>query len=142
MKKQFPFLNGAVTVSVPDKPGKKIRVVKLDLGTPNMKPKTGDFKPIRAVINVVLEDENKPGVYLTNLEQAVEIRVRYTAEDKQAADAAGATLALGFWDGKQWVRFTRQKHNFDLIPDPDPRKGGYGIVSITKWGDPPIGWGT
>jgi hypothetical protein len=141
MSKEFKFLNGEVVVSVPTDKPKKLKAVKLDdLGNPDMNPSGGDFKPIRVVANIVLEDENYPGVYLTDLGQSVEIKVRYTKKDKGAADAMKKPLALAFWDGKQWVRFI-EKHGFALLPDPDPEKGGIGKVSITKWGDPPIGWG-
>jgi hypothetical protein len=28
------------------------------------------------------------------------------------------------------------------IPDADAQKGGVGTITITKWGDPPLSWGT
>ena len=61
--------------------------------------------------------------------------------DKEAADRANKPLALGFWDGSRWVRFTAAKHNFSLQADADPNKGGVGKVSISKWGDPAAGCG-
>jgi hypothetical protein len=140
MSKEFPFLNGDVVVTVPTDKSKKLKAVKLDdLGKPDMNPASG-FKPIRIVANIVLEEEGKPGTYLTDLGQSVEIKVRYTKKDKTAAEALGKPLALAFWDGSSWIRFV-EKHGFVLLPDPNPDKGGVGKVSITKWGDPPIGWG-
>jgi hypothetical protein len=142
MSKKYSFLNGEVIVTVlTDKP-KKLKAVKLDdLGNPDMNPSSGDFKPIRVVANIVLEEDGKPGEYLTDLEQMVEIKIRYTKADKAAADALNKPLALGFWDGTRWVRFTPEKHGFTLLPDVDLNKGGVGKISISKWGDPPSSWG-
>jgi hypothetical protein len=141
MSKEFKFLNDDVIVSVPTDKPKKLKAIKLDdLGNPDMNPTSGDFTPIRVVANIVLEEEGKPGTYLTDLGQSVEIKIRYTKKDKAAADASFKPLALAFWDGNRWVRFV-EKHGFVLLPDPDPEKGGVGKVSITRWGDPPISWG-
>lgn len=141
MSKDFKFLNDDVIVSVPTDKPKKLKAVKLDdMGNPDMNPSGGGFKPIRIIANIVLEEEGKPGAYLTDLGQSVEIKVRYTKKDKAAADAMNKTLALAFWDGSRWVRFT-QKHGFALQPDSNPEKGGVGKVTITQWADPPIGWG-
>jgi hypothetical protein len=142
MSKDFPFLNGEVIVTVPTDKPKKLKAVKLDdLGNPDMNPVSGDFKPIRVVANIVLEEEGKPGAYLTDLGQTVEIKVRYTKKDKDAVEALNKPLALAFWDGSRWVPFV-EKHGFVLLPDPNPEKGGVGKVTISKWGDPPIGWGS
>jgi len=141
MSKEFKFSNGEVIVTVPTDKPKKLKAVKLDdLGNPDMNPVSGDFKPIRVVANIVLEEEGKPGAYLTDLGQTVEIKVRYTKKDKDAVEALKKPLALAFWDGSRWVRFV-EKHGFVLLPDSDPEKGGIGKVAISKWGDPPIGWG-
>ena len=139
--KKYPFLDGEVVVAVQDAPGKKLRPVKLDTGVVDMDPKTGDFKPIRVVANIVLEDEANPGEYLTELGQPVEIQVRYRPDDMRAARRDNKPLALGFWDGQGWVRFTAEKHSFELRPDATTPDSGYGVVVITRWGDPPTGWG-
>jgi len=142
MSKEFKFSNDEVTVTVPTDKPKKLKAVKLDdLGNPDMNPVSGDFKPIRVVANIVLEEEGKPGAYLTDLGQSVEIKVRYTKKDKDAVEAMNKQLALAFWDGSRWVPFV-EKHGFVLLPDTDPKKGGVGKVTISKWGDPPIGWGS
>ena len=97
MSKEFPFQNGEVIVTVPTDKPKKLKAVKLDdLGNPDMNPVSGDFKPIRVVANIVLEEEGKPGAYLTDLGQTVEIKVRYTKKDKAAAIGFEQAARLGF----------------------------------------------
>lgn len=147
MSKDFVFLNGDVTVSVATDKPKKLNAIKLDdLGNPDMNPVSGDFKPIRIIANIVLEEEGNPGVYLTDLGQAVDIKIRYTKADYNAAAALGKPLALGFWDVSQrrWVRLTAQKHGFLLQADDSdhPDKGGFGKITISKWADPASSWGT
>ena len=139
--KKYSFLDGEVVVSVVEGAAKKLRPVKLEVGSVDMDPKTGDFKPIRVVANIVLEDEAKPGEYLTELGQSVEIQIRYRPSDMKEARKDNKPLALGFWDGQRWVRFTPEKHNFELRPDSAIEDSGYGVVSISRWGDPPTGWG-
>lgn len=136
---QFTFANGEVVVSIANQPTPALRPVSLDIGPVNMQPTSG-FKPIRVVANIAIEQEGSPGSYLTNLPQAVQITLRYRPSDLAAA--AGKPLGLAFWDGKGWVRLTSAKHSFSLTADPDPQKGGVGSITISKWGDPPISWGT
>ena len=52
-----------------------------------------------------------------------------------------AAMQLGFWDGCRWVLFTKEKHNFRILPNNQPETGGVEIVDISKWGDPPISHG-
>jgi hypothetical protein len=141
-RKTFPFLKGDVVVSVPERKDRMLRPVELPFGSPDMDPKTGDIRPIRAVMNIGIEIEGRPGEYPDDLMQSVEIKVRYTAEDQAAADQAGKPLTLAYWDGSVWNRFTAEKHGFRLEPDPDPHQGGFGVITISKWGDPPIIWAT
>lgn len=140
-KRRYPFLNGDVVVSVPEKATGMLRAVELPLGNPDMNPKTGDFKPIRAVLNIGIEVEGRPGEFPDDLDEMVEIKVRYSPADKTAADREGKPLALGYWNGTAWIRFTAEKHGFVLEPDAIPQRGGFGVITISKWGDPPIGWG-
>jgi hypothetical protein len=139
--KKYTFLDGDVVVDVPEVAGKKLRPVKLDIGPVDMDPKTGDFKPIRVVANIALEDEANPGKYLTELGESVEIQVRYRPDDMKAARKDNKPLALGFWDGQRWIRFTREKHNFELRPDSAVEDSGFGVIVINRWGDPPTSWG-
>jgi hypothetical protein len=141
MSKKVEFDAEGVTITIPDQK-RKISVRKLGLDRmENMPSVKGGFQPARLVANFELYDEDQPEGYLVEFEQPFELKVRYTKADLQRAEREGAALALGFWDGKTWVRFTPEKHAFHLLPDADPEKGGFGVVSIAKWGDPPVSWG-
>jgi hypothetical protein len=139
--KDYQFSNGDVVVTVPEKATGMLRAVSKPIGSPNMNPTGGDFQPVRVVINIVLEEESRPGVFLTDLNQSVTIRIRYSPADLNEAARSRKPLALGFWDGQRWVRFDRTKHQFNLQSDPDVSRGGFATVTITRWGDPPIAWG-
>lgn len=141
MPKRVDFDEEGVTITIPDQK-RKIGVRKLGLGKmESMPPVAGGFQPARLVLNFELYDEDQPDGYLVEFDQPFELRVRYTRGDLKRAENDGTSLALGFWDGVTWVRFTAEKHGFQLVPDADAEKGGFGVVSITRWGDPPVGWG-
>lgn len=141
MPKKIEFGDEGATIIIPDQM-KKISARKLDKGSlDRMKPVEGGFQPARLVVNFELYDEDQPDKYLVELDAPIELRVRYTKADLKRAEQEGATLALGYWDGSGWVRFTLEKHSYHLEPDVDPEKGGFGVVTIKKWGDPPVGWG-
>lgn len=144
MASSSPVSFGAegVTVTFPAQKRKRGRVVKLPVGSlTDMTPVPGGFQPRRLVINVAVEDEDAPGTHLTEFDPPLELRVRYTKADQDRAQSAGRPLALAFWDGSQWVRFTSEKHQFQLQPDANPQSGGVGSVKISRWGDPPVAWG-
>jgi hypothetical protein len=101
-----------------------------------MPAKAGGFQPARLVANIALEDETSPGEYLSQLDEPFELRIRYTPADMKQAKSG---LKLAFWDGTEWVVFTKEKHNFEL--QPDSQGGGYGVVQLSRWGDPNIAWG-
>ena len=141
MPKKVEFDTEGVTITIPDQK-RKINVRKLGLGQLDSMPSfQGGFRPARLVVNFELYDEDQPDAYLVEFEQPFELIVRYTKADLQRAAREGTSLALGFWDGSAWVRFTPEKHGFRLQPDADPEKGGFGVVSIARWGDPPVSWG-
>jgi|WetSurMetagenome_2_1015567.scaffolds.fasta_scaffold1038335_1 hypothetical protein len=141
MPKKVEFATEGVTVHIPDQK-RKINVRKLAMGSlASMKPSKGGFQPARLVANFELYDEDQPEGFLVEFDQPFELRVRYTKADLQHAERDGAPLALAFWDGTTWVRFTAEKHGFNLQPDADPKNGGFGVVSISRWGDPPVSWG-
>lgn len=101
----------------------------------------GEFKHFRPVINLKLVDASQPDTEVLVFDPPIEVRVRYTAADVAAAEAAGGRLCLGFWDGKQWIRFTLEEHQFRLEPGGSP-EAGWGVVSVSHWGDPTLAWGT
>jgi hypothetical protein len=105
-----------------------------------MPGKPGGFQPGRVMINLILYDEDDPQkTPITTFNPAIEVRFRYTAADLQ--QAAGNELELAYWMDGEWHKFTSQKHNFRLEPNSNPQSGGFGVVEIKKWGDPPIAWG-
>jgi hypothetical protein len=136
---QFTFANGDVIVSIPSTTAPRLKAVDLGIGAVELHPASG-FQPIRVVTNVAIEEEGKPGVYLSSLGRTVKLKIKYRAADLKAAGSK--PLVLAFWDGSKWVPFTSAKHGFKLTAYADPAKGGYGMISIKKWGDPPISWGT
>ena len=102
----------------------------------------GGFRPFRMVINLRLVDAAQPDSEVSVFDPPIEVRVRYTAADLARAEAAGRPLSLGFWDGKQWIRFTPEKHQFHLVSGTSPGAGGWGVVNVSHWGDPAHAWGT
>ncbi len=139
--KVFQFDQEDVKVTIPEQ-SRRVRAVTLPLGSlGKMASKSGGFQPDRLVINIALEDEDQPGVYLEEIDLPFELRIRYTRGDLEKAQKAGKELKLAFWDGKQWVVFTREKHQFELQPSSQGDGGGYGVVRISRWGDPNIAWG-
>jgi hypothetical protein len=98
----------------------------------------GEFTPFRPVIHLRLEDADQPGVEVTQYDPPITIRVRYTAKDVR--DAGGRALILGFWDGTQWVKF-KEKHQFRLEEGKQGQPGGFGVVVLSNWIDPFVGWG-
>lgn len=139
--KVFQFDQEGVKVTIPEQ-SRRVRAVTLPLGSlGKMAGKPGGFQPDRLVVNIALEDEDQPGVYLEEIDPPFELRVRYTRGDLEKAQKAGKELKLAFWDGTQWVVFTPEKHYFELQPSSQGDGGGYGVVRISRWGDPNIGWG-
>lgn len=135
------FSAEGVSVKVPQQ-AQKIRAKKLpQFSLDQMKGVPGGFNPWRVVINFALYEEGKPDVFLTEFSQPFELRVRYTNQDEKRASKEGKQLSLAFWDGGQWIRFTKEKHQFSLQPDFTPNTGGYGVVKISRWGDPHVAWG-
>ncbi|MEA3438876.1 MAG: hypothetical protein U9R58_01180 [Chloroflexota bacterium] len=102
----------------------------------------GGFNLIRTVINLKLAKDQGLDERITTFDPPILLRVRYTYYDYQAAQEAGESLKLAFWNGKVWVRFD-SAYNFHLIPD-DPNAhelGGVGFAMISEWDDPHVAWG-
>ena len=139
--KKKEFTEGA-TVTVPEqKTKKKVRIEKLAKDSlDKMKSKPGGFKPGRVVFNFQIVDEYDPSKVLTTFDPPFELRVRYTPADLKRAQDAGKPLQLAFWNGREWVIFTDEKHQFKLEPD-SQGSGGEGVAMISHWGDPNVAWG-
>jgi hypothetical protein len=136
---KYTFAGGEVTVTIPSSLAGRLKAASLDVGQVDMAPASG-FKPIRVVANIVIEAQDRPGVALTDLGGPVAFKVQYRASDLQAAGSQ--PLRLAFWDGSTWVVLTEAKHAFKLTPSADSKDGGYATISISRWGDPPLSWGT
>ncbi len=142
------FPSEGVTVTVPKQRSKgrtgkdkKPKVRKLDAGSlANMQPKRSAFRPGRLVMNFDVVDENDNDSVISEFDPKLEFQVKYTKADRDRVPA-GQSLQLAFWDGDDWVIFTAAKHGFALHADPDPNKGGYASVAISRWADPPLAWG-
>ena len=108
------------------------------------------------MINVELVDANDPMTILTDFDPAFELRAKYTPEDMARLEQAKTAyyqgggikggigepvFQLGFWNGCKWVLFTKEKHNYRIVPNIPPETGGFEVVNISKWGDPAIGHG-
>ena len=97
------------------------------------------FKPLRVVTNFEIRDKkNKP---FTKFKKPFEFKLRYTKKDFDQAAKDGRPLRMAYWKNGQWNIFTAQKHNFELLPDPNVPFTGVGVVQITDWDDPAIAWG-
>ena len=139
-KRDFSEEGAAVRV-LEQKVKKKIKIERLSRDPlDKMKPKPGGFKPGRVVLNFQVVDEDEPSKVLTTFDPPFELRVRYTDADLQRAQDAGKPLELAFWNGSEWITFTKEKHQFKLEPD-GRGSGGEGVAMISHWGDPNIAWG-
>ncbi len=99
----------------------------------------GGFQPLRLVINLKLADTKQPNSKMLKFDPPVEFHVRYTNAD--LAKVGSGDLSLGFWDGTQWVRFTKADHKFQLKRWEAVKGRGLAVVSISQWGDPPVAVG-
>jgi hypothetical protein len=101
----------------------------------------GEFTPFRPVITLGLVNAQNTSEVLTRFDPAVEVRVRYTQQDLQRA--GDRPLVLGFWDGGKWVKFGKgNKHTFRLEAIGQGQAGGFAVVEISDWTDPPCAWGS
>ena len=119
-----------------------------------LKSERDAFKPGGLLMNPEVLDARHPETVLTTFEPPMEIQVKFpnaaienarqlVRKQKQnekyepTTDEVVAALQLGFWDGARWVQFTKEKHKLRFLTT----AGIVGVVSLSKWGDPPIGWG-
>jgi len=139
--KYTKYTNEKVEIKVSKKIA-KAKIKKFDLGKlKDYKPKQSKFKPHRLVINFGVVDEDDPENILKEFDPPIEVKIHYRAKDLKKAQKEEKPLRLAYWNGDDWEYFTEEKHDFRLEADPDEKKGGFGYVKITKWGDPPLGWG-
>ena len=133
--RQFKFAKDQVIVNIPTKIKPKLKAVRKKIGVVPMEA-TENFKPIRVVANIAFEKVGKPGKFVTNLGGNIKIKVKFREKDK--IKAGDKQLILAYWNKKKWVLIPIIK----MVYYVNPSKGGYGIISINKWRDPPMAWGT
>lgn len=130
VERHFVLEGGDVWVTVPaqDVDG-TLEIQSLDLpaempGTPTV------FEPCDIRINFqVLKD----GGLVERFSPPMVLRVAITDKARARAAETGQ-LRLAYWDGVQWVPFTKEKHLFHLTSK-------HGIAVIRDWGDPAVAWG-
>ncbi len=138
-EKRFP--DKGVTVTVPWQ-GRTVDVVRLPLlPLEKLTSDTDEFKPKRLVMNFEVVDAKDTDTVVTDFEPPFELRVdipeEYLAGIKHNYDA----IEMGFWDGCRWIKFTREKHQFQMRPNDPPGTGAVAIAMISNWADPPCGYG-
>jgi hypothetical protein len=110
--------------------------------------------PHHVWLNVVVAREDEPDALVTQFDPRLELRIGYSAEDLNRAQAAGLEHPIfGFWDGCQWVLFTEEKHELSYEPVADKsishesnvavteQVAGYAVVQLAAWSDPSIAGG-
>ncbi len=133
------FWKHEVMVKVPiHKPAIKPKRLEIPEGIPL--PKVGPFRPLRLVINLKMVKVAHSTKLVTKFTPHIIIRVRYYQKDLDDANKAGGSLALGYWDGVSWQRFSDANH-FQTDWD-DKKKKGWATVEISGWEDPIIAVGT
>ncbi len=102
-------------------------------------PEKDGFVPKRLVINLKLLHTAQPKAKIVKLDPPVEVRVRYTKAD--FADKDGH-IRMAYWDGKKWIRFMQDEHQFSQEKWNKAKDKGWVSVFLKQWGDPPIAVGT
>jgi hypothetical protein len=134
----FNLADNQVTVYIPAKKMPDLEAVDMVIGDVPMDA-TKDFTPIHVVANIAIRDKNTPG-YLTKLGGKIKIKVRY--KDEYLKKAVNDRFILALWNGNDWVLLNKEKHNFNLVAYKILSRGGYGVIWIEEWSDPPMAWGT
>jgi hypothetical protein len=152
---KFPDKN--VQVTVPWQ-GYAVKVLRIPF------PPLSEMPPIKVAekhnwphhvwLNVVVAREDEPDALATQFAPKLELRIGYTAEDQARAKAAGFENPIfGFWDGCQWVLFTKEKHELLYEPLKDKSTShepnvnaaeqvvGFAVVQLAAWSDPAIAGG-
>ncbi len=115
--------------------------------------------PHHVWLNVVVAREDNPDTLVTKFDPKLELRIGYSAEDLARARAAGFEQPVfGFWDGCQWVLFTKEKHSLSYESPSDQSTShppvshesnsnsaeqivGHVVVQLSAWSDPSIAGG-
>jgi hypothetical protein len=140
----YEFPEVGVTVTVPPQNNfSDVVLERLPLeGVPEMESDEEYFKLGRLVINFILYESENPEVILEEFDPPIEVQVKFTPADVEFADVGEKELAFAFWDGNEWIRFTEEKHQFNLNPlEEDLIYSGFAQVFIQNWSDPSVAIG-
>jgi hypothetical protein len=100
--------------------------------------------PYRGLLNIVVARADDPDILVTQFEPRLTLKMAYSVEDlSRAKEFKLEHPIFGFWDGCQWVLFTKEKHNLTYEENPNPTRevAGYATVELTAWADPHIAAG-
>ena len=139
VEKRFP--DKGVKVTVPWQ-GRAVDVVRLPLlPLEKMASDTDEFKPKRLVMNFEVVDAKDTDSLVTDFKPPFELRVDIPEEYLLGIKHNYDAIEMGFWDGCRWIKFTREKHQFQVRPNDPPGTGAVATAMISNWADPAFGYG-
>jgi hypothetical protein len=138
--KKFPVHFSGISVFMPDEDmiaiDREIPDRKIIMGTPGVKV---DFTPIRIVGNICLYRKDDLNTPLQEFKPPLEFRVQYNFFDLIQCNGDINNLKLAYWDGRDWVVVSIDKHDYQILP---PSTAQLAEFKIFDWvGDPAIAWG-
>ena len=140
------FPDKHVHVSVPWQ-GYAIRVLRIPYPPLSELPQievAGQPWPYGGLLNVVVARYDDSDALVTQFNPPLTLRMAYSQESLERAKEFKLDYPVfGFWDGCQWVLFTKEKHSLSYEPSPNPTSdvAGYATVELSAWSDPFIGHG-
>jgi len=104
---------------------------------------TEEYQPNRAIMNLAFATRKDPNELEKKLDPPIIVRFWYTEDDLAFACEKNKQISMAFWENedKKWIKFTREKHNFCLVPEVNDDYIGYGEVKLSNWDDPGISVG-
>jgi hypothetical protein len=130
-ERHFELEGGDVWVTVPAQDsGGALEIQQITELPPGMRGTPTVFEPCDIRINFQVLKGGSP---VQKFSPPMVLRVAITDQARARAADTGR-LRLAYWDGSEWVLFTKRKHLFHLTPE-------YGIAVIRDWGDPAVAWG-
>ena len=140
------FPDKHVHVTVPWQ-GYAVKILRVPYPPPGELPsiKVADRPwPHQVLLNVVVARQEDHDVLVTHYDPPLTLKMAYSMEALERAKEAGLEYPVfGFWDGCQWVLFTKEKHrlSYDNASDPTAEIAGYAMVELAAWNDPAIAHG-
>lgn len=115
------------------RPQTTVKNVTIKLDPATLRPSQPDFELIRQIGDLCAKGPAGSAEFTFTFDPPLEVQVNYTADDEQAARTRGKPLALAYWDGQKWVRFTGLSFS---------QSGKFVTLELDELGDPDMGWGT